>query len=137
MLHTLGSDGFCIGCALKLKDAHPELDRFFREYVLPKYSRAHISWSFRGEEDQEQAYRDGKSKLHWPHSPHNQKPSLAIDLFEIDENGRAKWDPKFFAMIAQEAVIHGLPIVWGGSWKSIGDTDHFELTKELEGPIAA
>jgi hypothetical protein len=35
---------------------------------------------FRGEDDQNDAFRRGTSDLRWPKSKHNQRPSRAVDL---------------------------------------------------------
>lgn len=42
----------------------------------------------RGEEEQEDAYRRGLSKVRWPNGKHNRVPSLAVDIapYPIDWN---------------------------------------------------
>lgn len=43
----------------------------------------------RNEADQEKAFRDGNTKLHWPHGNHNKVPSDAVDVAPIHYVGKA------------------------------------------------
>lgn len=117
----------CPGCEKKLEMAHVDLVNWFRNVVKPAHPDCHISWSFRDRASQDQAYAEGKSKLPWPESKHNSNPAEAIDLFELASNGMACWNWKYFKQIADEAKEKALPIRWGGDFKHLGDTDHFEL----------
>lgn len=133
----------CPSCEVKLRQAHPDIAAWFRDHVKPQFQDCHVSWSFRGKEDQEKAFLDGKSKLHFPLSAHNKcddqgNPcSMALDLFRLDMHGLACWEWGYFRDIANVAAhdpasmatYDGL-IKWGGLWTSIGDSDHMELTKE-------
>ena len=72
--------------------------------------------------------RSGASKLRWPKSKHNQKPSQAVDLapWPID------WDDirQFYHLAG---VIAGLmrrrefDLIWGGDWSNFPDYGHFEI----------
>lgn len=135
------SDPTCPLCAEKIAEAHPEMRAWFLD-VKSRYPNAHVSWSFRCEEDQNQLVLDKKSRLSWPHSAHNQmedgKPcSMALDLFQIDEDGVGRWSPLWFAKLNAENENNKLPIFWGGNWKTLGDNDHFELRRDTAGPDAA
>ncbi len=128
--HT--SDDVCPLCEHKLTEAHPYLVDWYRNKVKPKFKDAHISWSYRGEADQEQAYIDHKTKCHYPNSPHNHteegKPlSLALDLFQIDENHQALFSPRFYFDINEMNVAESIPLKWGGTFKDLGDADHFQV----------
>lgn len=92
--HT--SDPECPLCLDKISKATPVLQDWFKIHVKPNFPRAHISWSYRNETEQEQAFADHKSKLRYPYSAHNKIPALALDIFEIDENGEGLWAPTFF-----------------------------------------
>lgn len=122
----------CPLCEEKLSQAHPDLAAWYRR-VKPLWPDMHISWSFRDQPSQEQAFKDGKSKLHYPHSAHNKvdlfnKPCAeALDLFEIDESYLAKFNPSFYAAINAYNERNGFKVMWGGKWKTIGDADHFQL----------
>lgn len=125
----------CPGCETKLKDAHPIISEWFREHVKPKHLDCHISCSFRGEKDQNEAKALGKSQLAWPLSAHNKSDdqgnpcAIALDLFELASNGMAVWRYKYFREIAQECEGLDISIRWGGTFKSLGDYCHFELEK--------
>ena len=128
--HT--QDELCPMCAEKLTQAHESLRDWFTHKVKPSFPDAHISWSYRGKEDQEKAYSEGKTKLRFPNSPHNKmlldKPyAHALDLFEIDDTYQAKFNPKFYFDVNELVRFHNDPIKWGGTFKTLSDKDHFEL----------
>lgn len=123
----------CPSCEEKLKTAHPELQEWFNTVVKPKHRDAHISWAWRGKEDQEKAFLDGATKLHFPLSPHNKTDdqgnpcSLALDLFELDYNSIARWAWGYFRDIAKEAQQSKFKIRWGGDFKTLGDSNHYSI----------
>ena len=90
---------------------------------------------YRGEERQNKAYDDGFSKLRYPHSKHNQRPSMACDIIPYpfkgwkDEDGftRCAYYILGVADMLKEygAIEH--EVVWGGDWASFPDSPHFEL----------
>jgi hypothetical protein len=129
--HT--SDPICALCEYKLTQADPKLATWFRAVKL-KYLNLHISWSYRNKEEQEQVFTEGKSLEHFPNGKHNQmmdgKPcSKALDVFPIDERGRADWDNKtIYAQIAAYNAENHPEIHWGGNFAHLHDTDHFEIT---------
>ncbi len=100
----------------------------------------------RGQEDQEEAFRNGKSKVHYPHSRHNTSPSLAIDIAPWDQHrGVIDWDhPARFILLAgmglQLAASMDLPITWGGDWDkdtfmrdhSFKDYPHYQLPSDWD-----
>lgn len=91
----------------------------------------------RNEEDQNRAYTQGRSKLKYPQSKHNNHPSLAVDIvpYPIDWNDRER-----FCLLA--GVIKGVAntlnvdIRWGGDFngnniisdETFIDMPHFELS---------
>lgn len=133
--HT--EDPVCPLCEAKIRDSHPAMASWFRE-KKKVYQNLHTSCSFRGKVDQDSAFKEGKSKLKWPHSAHNRvnprtaKPeSLALDLFQIDEVGNPRWSPLFFAMLNRENRQDRCPIRWGGDFRTLGDSCHFEWIGKL------
>ncbi len=95
-----------------------------------------ILQGFRSQLDQEKAFKDGKSKLHWPRSKHNQHPSTAVDIapWPIDWGDRKR----FFYMAGLTMAIAnfmGIGIRFGGDWDQDGtfhnnkfdDLVHFEI----------
>lgn len=125
----------CPSCEQKLLQAHPDLVEWYRELIKPKFQDCHISWSFRDKTNQNQCYAEGKSKLPWPMSMHNKcddqgNPcSMALDLFRLCSNGMASWEWKYFRQISDLSTGYHIEIDWGGLWKSISDSDHYQLKK--------
>jgi peptidoglycan L-alanyl-D-glutamate endopeptidase CwlK len=84
----------------------------------------------RGEKAQNEAFHAGKSQLKWPKSNHNTLPSEAIDLapWPIDWNDTARFTLMATHILASASRL-GIPMVWGGHWKSFKDMPHFELVR--------
>jgi peptidoglycan LD-endopeptidase CwlK len=111
----------------RLAECHLDLQEIAHELI--KEMNVTVLCGHRGEEEQTQAFINGKSKLRWPNSKHNKKPSEAIDLapFPID------WkDIKGFIdmcsrieRIANELGIH----IRLGRDFSFKDYPHIELIK--------
>lgn len=126
----------CPLCEEKLKQAHVYLGEWFRA-LKRRYPNVHVSWSWRGQESQDHAFETGSSRLKWPFSAHNQTTSegmpnsMALDLFQIDEDGVARWSPSFFAKVNAENEASGEPLRWGGKWKSIGDSCHYQFSAKV------
>ena len=134
-VHDPNSGSECNGCNEKLKQAHPILATWFRRKKA-KYPNLHIAWGWRGQVEQEEYFSAGKSDVHYPHSKHNARDSdgnprsLALDLFQITEDGDATWSKPFFARLNEENRQMREPIRWGGTFKlrnGSGDACHFEL----------
>ena len=95
-----------------------------------------ILCGYRGEEEQEQAFREGKSTKHFPHSKHNTNPSLAVDVapYPVDWNDPARF-ARLFGHFERVAAQRGLHIRWGGDWNEntrtkderLVDMPHVEL----------
>lgn len=125
-------DPVCPSCTEKLQTAHPYLAEWFRK-LKGRYLNAHVSWAYRGAEDQEQFFKEGKTHCHYPNSAHNKtKPdgtpcAMALDLFQLDDDGVARFAPLWYAKVNTENEANHEPIAWGGKFKSLGDGDHFEL----------
>lgn len=58
---------------------------------------------------------------------------LAIDVMTKDSNGKWTWDVKYYPKVAKAFYACskklGVPIVWGGEWKTFRDMVHFERKK--------
>ena len=117
----------CESCEEKLHHADLYLKFWFLNHVKRKWPNAHISWAYRGRVDQELAFTENKSQLHFPDSPHNKKPAKALDLFQIDGNGKGIWDIDFFGDIDKYNVTNNITLKWGGNFESFKDYCHFEL----------
>lgn len=115
----------CAGCNERLVSGDPVIQHFFLA-VKSEHNDIHCSWVHRDKSDQEAAFASGESKLHYPNSKHNLMPSEAVDIFQIDDNGRAVFDGKFCAGINKRAEELGFKLRWGGSFHDLGDSGHFE-----------
>lgn len=117
-----------------LSTADERLQRLFQEVV--KTYDCTILCGHRGKEDQEEAYRAGKSKVLWPHSKHNRMPSLAVDVapFPVDWQDLRRFY-MFAGYVKRTAEQMGIPIRMGADWdgdfeikdQSFHDLPHFEL----------
>lgn len=77
----------------------------------------------RGEDEQEDAYRTGKSKVRWPDSKHNALPSVAVDIapFPVDWQDTARF-ARLVGYIEHIAHQRGIKIRWGADWDMDGAT---------------
>lgn len=59
----------------------------------------------------------------------------AVDLVPIGPNGKAAFDWPLYHRLApavkEAAAREGVPLVWGGDWKSFKDGPHFELDRAI------
>lgn len=134
MSHHSNLEPTCPLCAEKLEQAHHYMRKWF-ENVKRRHPKAHISCAWRGKEDQDRAFQGKKSKLPFPLSKHNRmingKPcSLALDLFELSDEGQAIFSPSFYAKINGENEEDRARIRWGGTFQ-IRDYDHFEMLESV------
>lgn len=120
----------------KIEDLCPRLQKIaldFKEACADIGIDVLIYCTYRGEEEQNQAFAEGKSKLKYPHSKHNAvdengKPaSKAFDCVPY-KNGQAQWnDAASYAKMGALAPEFGLE--WGGNWK-MRDKPHFQLKED-------
>lgn len=87
----------------------------------------------RGREDQEKAFSEGNSRAVFGKSPHNFKPSYAVDVAPYVPGVGIAWtDTELFNALARHikkcANELGVLVAWGGDFKSINDKPHWELT---------
>jgi len=119
----------------RLATCDHRLQMVLREAI--KYVDFTVMCGHRGKQDQEDAFRLGRSKVRWPKSKHNTLPSLAVDIapYPVDWN-----DTTRFARLAGyvERIAHELNIKlrWGGdfngNWRSddaFVDMPHIEIVE--------
>lgn len=112
---------------------HPDLQRLFTEVL--KIADCTILCGYRGEWAQNDAFRSGKSKVQWPKSKHNQKPSLAVDVspYPIDFSDLPRF--KIFAEVVKMVAGQlGVAVEWGGDW-AWKDYPHWQLKSSNVVPI--
>lgn len=120
------------------------IQKLFNEVI--KYTDCTILEGHRGQIDQDNYERLGKSTVKWPHGKHNSQPSKAVDAtpYPIPKNwGADHWKDKvkfyeFAAIVLYEAKKMNISIRWGGDWdgdgdyhdQSFDDLVHFELLED-------
>lgn len=127
----------------KLATCHPDLQRLFNEVI--KYRDCTIICGYRGEEEQNEAYRTGKSQLRFPHSMHNLEPSPAVDVMPyFDTEPHIRWNDiestyEFIGFVKGIAFTMGIDIRNGADWdmdsdfhdQTFIDLPHYELVLEI------
>lgn len=105
----------------RLATCHPLIQEVMHEVI--KYVDCMVIEGHRDKEAQNRAFREGKSKVDWPHGKHNTVPSNAIDIAPcpLDWN-----DSLAFARLAGyvQAVgdAKGIRLRWGGDWDRDGQS---------------
>ena len=110
----------------ELETAHPDLQRIFNEVI--KIYDCSVICGHRGKEDQDLAYRSGKSNAKWPKSNHNKNPARAVDCvpYPVDWSNINEFY-RLAGVVKAVAFRLGIKIKWGGDFKGAWDKPHFEL----------
>ena len=118
----------------RLQTCDQKLQELFYEVV--KHFDCSIIEGNRGEERQNKAFADGKSKVKYPNGKHNQNPSIAVDVapYPIDWSDRDRFH-YFGGFVLGVAKEMGMNIRWGGDWNQDTETKdnkfddlvHFEI----------
>lgn len=127
---------------------HTDLQKVFRTVLAAGYDHTLIC-GHRGQEDQDEAFAKGLSKVKFPNSAHNSDPSMAVDAmpwFTTAPNIDWSHKPSIYhfagfvkgtaAALYQKGEISHL-VRWGGDWdsdfdvreKQWDDSPHYELYK--------
>jgi peptidoglycan LD-endopeptidase CwlK len=120
----------------KLQECDVRLQSVLNEVI--KIYDCSVICGFRTQADQNHAFKSGMSKVEWPNSKHNQKPSKAMDVVPHPLD----WsDIKGFCYMAGivMGVAHkmGVKLRWGGDFnmnnqlkdEKFSDLPHFELVE--------
>jgi peptidoglycan L-alanyl-D-glutamate endopeptidase CwlK len=109
-----------------LGQCHPELQKVALEAIKSFHFR--VICGHRGKAAQDKAFAEKKSKVRWPNSKHNKKPSLAMDCVPVplDWNDIASFRNMASHMKAAARKV-GVSIKWGGDFKGFFDGPHFEI----------
>lgn len=131
-------------------ELHPDLQLIFKTVL--KVMDHSLMVGYRGEAEQNEAYETKNSKVKWPNSYHNSKPSMAVDVppyplpVNWGEDSRDEYEKfRYFAfyvmgvadvLYAIGAIDHQLE--WGGDWdndkdvtdNNFNDLVHFQLRRK-------
>ena len=118
----------------RLSTCDDRLQKVFNEVI--KHVDCSVLCGHRGKDDQNKAYKEGKSKAKYPNGRHNRQPSLAVDVspYPIDWNDLER-QTLFAGFVLGIAKQMGINLIWGNDWdgdfetKDTGlkDYPHFEL----------
>lgn len=111
-----------------LAGVHPDLVRVMRRALELSEVDFMITEGFRTKQRQEALLREGKSKT--MRSRHLTGHAVDVAAW-ID--GKISWNWPHYEVIAQAikqaGAELGVPVEWGGDWKSFKDGPHFQLPK--------
>jgi len=103
---------------------------------LPKNYDCSILQGWRSNEEQEELFKAGRSKLRAKQSKHNYHPSFAVDVapYPVDWENKERFY-HFAGYVKGVADTIGIKIRWGGDWnnnnsfddQTFDDLPHFEL----------
>lgn len=116
----------------RLETCAPELQIVMNEAIL-EFDFT-VLCGHRGKEEQEKAFRDGNSRVHWPNGKHNSMPSKAVDVAPwFEKEPHVRWEDLVTFGVMAEVILStaerlGVELVWGGDWK-MRDYVHFEIAE--------
>ncbi|MEK9895357.1 MAG: M15 family metallopeptidase [Burkholderiaceae bacterium] len=114
----------------KLYTCHEDLVRVVERAIVlvPNEYDFSVLCGHRTQEEQEDVFKKGYSKLRWARSKHNQVPSLAVDIvpYPIDWNDISKYYA-IATYIFKAASKENVELRWGGHWTTFKDYPHWEL----------
>ena len=99
--------------------------------TISRYDFGHgESSGLRTAEEQHQIFLDGYSRADGYNRKSYHQTGLALDFYAFVD-GKASWDKEHLAVVAaaflQAAAQLGVPLRWGGQWKSFQDYPHLEI----------
>lgn len=117
----------------RLEGVHPDLIRVVKRAIEISAVDFMVTEGVRTKEKQEQLIRAGASlTMHSRHLAVTNKCGLAcaVDLAAM-VNGEVRWDWPLYGVIndaMQKAAKElGVPIEWGGAWRTLKDGPHWQL----------
>jgi len=119
----------------RLSSCHVDLQRVFNKVLI--YRDCSVLEGERGAETQNKYYAEGKSRLTYPHSMHNKRPSLAVDVvpYPVPDWNDPRPFIRFGMFVIGLAAGIDVNLRWGGDWdrdfdlkdQRFNDYPHFEL----------
>ena len=120
-----------------LETCDERLQQVFNEVV--KTYDCSVVCGYRGEEDQNKAFKGGRSKVKYPNGRHNASPSKAVDVYPYPISMKnLDRMVHFGGYVLGIAKSMGIDLIWGRDWNSewflndrnkttFKDFPHFEL----------
>lgn len=116
----------------RLEQCDPRLQLICNELLKKCGFDLTITCGYRGKEEQEQMFKEGKSKAHFGQSKHNTMPSKAVDIVPYPVNWDLKdyrWG-KMVALAYEIARKNNINIRSGAFFTGLADWPHIELMGE-------
>lgn len=118
----------------RLRECEPPLQTLMRR-VLQEIDIT-VLCGHRTEQEQNEAYRLGNSRLKYPNSKHNKIPSQAVDVapYPVDWNNTQDFEKlgivvkRIWSEMTEEER-GGWKLVWGREFKGLVDYPHWELRR--------
>lgn len=138
---------FSVQSLTRLESCDIRLVRLFMK-VIDDFNCAVIC-GYRGEEEQNEAFRTGHSQCRFPQSNHNKIPSLAVDVLPWPVTYGAPKYAKRCYLLAGVVLAHAkrmnIDLRWGGDWdrdteiddQTFDDLAHFELVEKTPNTTTA
>tara|TARA_Y100000310_G_scaffold255967_1_gene263641 strand:- start:209 stop:613 length:405 start_codon:yes stop_codon:yes gene_type:complete len=120
-----------------LETCDERLQQVFNEVV--KAYDCSVICGYRGEEDQNKAFKEGRSKVKYPKGRHNASPSKAVDVYPYPISMKnLDRMVHFGGYVLGIAKSMGIDLIWGRDWDSewflndrnkttFKDFPHFEI----------
>ncbi len=113
----------------RMKGVHPDLVKVIELAITKTEVDFVVTEGLRSPERQMQLYLAGASKT----TKGRHITGHAVDVAALLD-GKVRWDwplyHKIAAAVKAAAAELGVPIVWGGDWKSFPDGPHYELDRK-------
>lgn len=126
----------------RLGTCDPRLQVVMKAAIAQGIMDMTVTEGHRDQETQDRYFREGKSRVQFPHGKHNSYPAKAVDVAPF-VGGKLSYDQRhcchMAGVILGIAASLGVGIRWGGNWDQDGEpvTDqdfqdlvHFELVGE-------
>lgn len=119
----------------RLKDVYPALRKVITKTIAGYPLSVQVVEGLRTPERQRELFREGKSQtFNSLHLRQTTGYAHAVDLVVI-VGGIPRWEEEYSKPLAdaikEKAVAEGVPIEWGGDWRSFQDSPHFQLVRGL------
>jgi len=126
---------------LRLEAAHPDLQTLFHWFIRRSEDDISIGETTRDYATQLENIKTGASSTKY--SRHLERPAMAVDFIVLNKDkkpvttivdGKEVWDFAYYKKAADLLKIGskelGIPITWGGDWKTLRDGPHIQLDKQ-------
>lgn len=124
----------------KIEDLHPILQEATKKAILlfkerhPSLAQPMLSCTHRPNKEQDELFEQGRTlpgkkvtNAKGGQSPHNFMPALAKDIAFMNQNKQLDWNLNLFKLYADIIMEVEPLVVWGGNFRSLPDSPHFEL----------